>query len=202
VDSQVREDLTVKKVARLEWIHDRFGEEYIQPYQMCRTFRELHIACTSFQHGNGWEWGLRTDLRNGTEQGFNLPFLYKGNITAAMKIWERYGERLVYIVTKHLPAVRLNAVAIPVGPEHVFIEWNERERKIAQRNMYDNPKNVRRSIFGSGSEVYWNGSMRRVFNPRHASWWRFDEVYRLALSTASVDEITFSVTPDGKVVIW
>ena len=190
----------MKKLARLDWIRRTFGSQYVQPFRACFTWDEIVDAIGIYEHLYG-KWSIRTDYRSGTQQGYQLPFIFAGNRKEAKRVWKQNGQKLVYMVIKTLLYTRLQAVAQRVGSQHIFIEWNEAEKDVPQRHMYRHPENLRQLVFGPGSRAFVWGCMRRVINPRRASWHRFDEVYRLMLAT-DVDEITFSVTPEGSVVIW
>jgi len=191
----------MKKLERLAWIQRTFGINYVQGYWTCRTWKEIEETTSYFENDFGFKWGLRTDTVNGTDQGYQLPFLFNGTLEGARVIWNEHREKLIYIVTERLPIVRLHGVALRVAPEYVFIEWNEREKDIAQRHMYRHPENLRSAVFGPGSQLPLWGAVRRVINPRHTSQQRFLEVYRLMLTT-DVEELTFSVKPNGQVIIW
>lgn len=154
----------MKKIQRLEWIAQTFGRKYVLPFEACYTLEEITRAAERFDAGP-IGWGMRTDTRNGSTQGYQLPFLYKGNMMDAKAVYEKHRDALVYIVCQRIPRVILHGVAMLLDPEHVHIEFNDREKEIAQRHMYDHPENLRSLFFGPSSYYPWNGHVHRCYNP-------------------------------------
>lgn len=191
----------MKKVARLKWIEETFGKDFVLPYRVCNDQYELHLAICIFEMQKQ-TWGMRTDTRNGSTQGFNLPFLFHGKIQEAGKIWDAYKDKLVYIVSENVLKVRLQAVALKLDPEHVLFEWNGKESEISQRHMYKHSENLRQIALGPSNFVFpWNGSPLRSVRPEYAADYKFDKIYDVMVHS-DVDEATFTVRDDGKLVVW
>lgn len=190
----------MRKLDRLAWVERTFGSECVMPYRACRTWGDIRLAI-SWHEEVPRTWGMRTDRPGGAQQGFNLPFLFHGTHDGAHEIWEAHTTSLVYIVSKNIPSVQLNAVAMRIAPEHILIEWNSKEKTISQRQMYDRLENVRRAVFGPGSGIPWNRRVWRVMGPLEGSQYRFDKVYQ-TMMTHNLDEVTFSVAADFQLVVW
>lgn len=191
----------MKKVERLRFVESTFGPEFVSPYRACSTLPEIEAAIAGFE-ASGRTWGLRTDFADGTTQGYQLPFLHHGTPAAARRLWEQRGAGLVYIVCENILRRRLSGVGVKVGPDRVLFEWNDREPTISQRQMYDRPENVRRVVVGPGGcELVWGYAPMWCVPPERASWWGFDRVYD-AMVHQGVDEATFTVREDGRIVVW
>lgn len=191
----------MKKLERLLWIERTFGPEFVLPYRACRTWEEIEFAFSRFESA-GRTWGIRTDFVNGRCQGHGLPFLHHGSAAGAKEIWSLHGEKLVYIVSENVLRRRLSGVGIKVGSEHVLFEWNDKEPTISQREMYDKPENVQRIVVGPGGyELVFGEIPIRCVPPEYTSWRRFDEIYDVMIHM-DVDEATFTVREDGKLVVW
>jgi hypothetical protein len=191
----------VKKVARLKWIQETFGKDFVLPYRVCKDQYEIHLAICIFEMGKK-TWGMRTDTSTGQTQGFNLPFLFKGTPEGAAKIWDEHQHKLEYIVSENVLKVRLQAVAVKLDPEHVFFEWNDKEPEISQRQMYRHPENLRQIVLGPSNYVFpWDGQPMRSVRPEYAASQRFDKIYDVMVHS-DVDEATFTVRDDGKLVVW
>lgn len=188
----------MKKLERLLYIARTYGEDAVLPYQACRTEEDIRSA-VGWMESMGRTWGMRSDFRNGSVQGFHLPFLHRGNLPDALKIRETYPS-LVYIVSENILRYRLNAVAVKVGPSHIFVEWNE-DAFIPQRRMYDRPEDLKRIAVGPAGHAEAFGSFVRAISPEHLSWYRFDIIWDTMIHS-DVDETTFSVRDDGKLVVW
>ncbi len=191
----------MKKVARLRWIQARFGPNYVLPYLECRNWEDVESAVDHFENERKLSWGMRTDTRNGSTQGYSLPFVHHGTLARAREVWDAHGEKLTYIVSKNIKRVRLNAVAILIDLEHIVVEWNDKEPEASQRTMYKHPENLRQLALGPSGGIIWPMIPMRCVSPVHTGWWRFDEVYKLMTQTGE-KEVTFSVTLDGDLVIW
>lgn len=189
----------MKKLDRLRRIEETFGVDYVLPYQACLSMDAIENTAVAFDRA-GKTWGMRTDFRNGAEQGFNLPFLQKGTISEARRIYSEHGHSLVYIVSENILKYRLNAVAMKIDKDHVFFEWNL-DPDIPQRKMYDNLSDIRRIAVGPSGAVLAFGEFFRCVSPEVTSWYRFDKVYDVLVHSEET-EATFSVRDDGKLVIW
>lgn len=192
----------MKKVDRLKWIEETFGKDYVLPYHVCLSSYDIITAIDGFETGKK-TWGMRTDHRAGNAQGFNLPFVHHGTWEGAAKVWEDYGEKLVYIVSENVLLRRYSAVAIKIDPEHVYFEWNDKEPTISQRQMYKNLENLRRLAVGPNNLVYpWpGGDPVRSVRPEYAADLKFDEIYDVMVHS-DVDEATFTLRADNKLVVW
>jgi len=147
-------------------------------------------------------WGMRTDFRDGNTQGFNLPFIHHGTMEEASKIWGQHTENLVYIVSENVLRRRYSAVALKLDSEHVFFEWNDKEPEISQRAMYKKPGNLRQIALGPNNYVFpWDGPLIRSVRPEYAADLKFDEIYDVMIHS-DVDETTFTLRDDGKLVVW
>lgn len=192
--------MSLKKLERLSWVEKTFGADCVMPYRSCRDWSEIEHAIR-WHEGVPRTWGIRTDTVNGHRQGFGLPFVFHGSRLAAQEIWGFHGNRLVYIVSQNLPKVRVHSVALRIDKEHIFVEWNDQEEASSQREMYDHPENLRRAVFGPHNFVPWNGVVWRSFRPRDGAQFRFEKVYATMMSHG-LDEVTFSVARDGRLVVW
>lgn len=191
----------MKKVARLKWIEKTFGKDYVLPYLVCNDRKELFQAIMGFEKVKK-TWGMRTDFRNGFSQGFNLPFVHHGTTKEAAKVWSEYGKKLVYIVSENVLVRRLSAVALKLDSEHILFEWNDKEPTISQRAMYQRPENLRQIVLGPNNLVFpWNGLPVRSVRPEYAADLKFDRIYDIMVHF-DVDETTFTVRDDGKLVVW
>lgn len=191
----------MKKVARLKWIEETFGKDFVLPYRVCADPYEITLAISMFEMSRK-TWGMRTDTRNGSTQGFSLPFLFHGTPEKAAEIWDVNKDKLVYIVSENVPKVRLHAVAVKISPEHVLFEWNGKEPMISQRKMYDHPENLREIVVGPGGmELIWGYRFVRCVLPEYAEALQFDRIYDVMIHS-DVDEATFTVRDDEKLVVW
>jgi hypothetical protein len=191
----------VKKVARLKWVEETFGKGFVLPYYVCKDPYEITLAISIFAL---WKktWGMRTDTKEGTTQGFNLPFLFHGTPEGAAEIWAAHQDRLVYIVSENILRYKLQAVAVKLDAEHVLFEWNSKEPTISQRQMYNRPQNLRQIALGPNNVVFpWDGSPLRSVRPEYAADLKFDQIYDVMVHS-DVDETTFSIRDDGKLVVW
>jgi hypothetical protein len=147
-------------------------------------------------------WGVRTDCPNGTAQGYSLPFIWKGTLVEALKLWNEHKDRLLYIVVENVLRVQLHAVAVKLDAEHVLFEWNDKEPEIWQRQMYRKPENLRKIVVGPGGyELLWGYAFVRCVPSEYTSQWRFDDIYDVIIHS-DVDEVTFTVREDGKLIVW
>lgn len=191
----------MKKVARLKWIEETFGKDYVLPYRVCKDHYDIFLAISCFEMVKK-TWGMRTDFRDGESQGFNLPFVHHGTPEAAAKVWDEYKDKLVYIVSENVLRRRYSAVAIKMDPEHIFFEWNDKEPEISQRAMYKNLGNLRRIVLGPNNLVFReDGIAYRSVRPEYTSDLRFDEIYDVMVHF-DVKETTFTLRDDGKLVVW
>lgn len=192
----------MKKIARLKWVEEVFGKDFVLPYRVCSSAREITEAVASFE-GAGKTWGMRTDTREGSTQGFNLPFVLNGTVEKALEIWGKYGVDLYYIVSENQGAsIRLQAVAVKLDDEHVLFEWNDKEPTISQRQMYNHPENLRRLALGPNNMVFpWNGLPVRSVRPEYAACLKFDRIYDVMVHS-EIDETTFTMRTNGQLVIW
>lgn len=191
----------MKKVARLKWIEETFGKDFLLPYRVCFDREDLFLAISEFTMTQK-TWGIRTDTKDGTIQGFNLPFIHHGTPENAAELWDKYGLKLVYIVVENVLRRRLSAVAIKIDAEHVLFEWNDKEAEISQRQMYNKPDNLRQIVLGPNNYVFpWNGPAIRSVRPEYASDLRFDRIYDVMIHS-EVDETTFTLRADNKLVVW
>lgn len=191
----------MKKVERLRWIEETFGKDFVLPYWVCMEWSQMDLAIKNFEIAKH-TWGLRTDLRNGQDQGYQLPFIHHGNLEEARKVFEKHQEKLLYIVCENVLVRRLSAVAIKIDPEHVLFEWNDKETTISQRAMYKHPENLRQLVLGPNNTVFpWDGSPMRATRPEYAAFLKFDGIYDVMVHS-EVDEATFTVRDDGKVIVW
>ena len=192
----------MKKIERLREIEAKFGKEFVLPYRLCSGWPQITKAIGYFER-RGITWGLRTDTRDGTEQGYGCPFLFRGSVEEAQKIFQTHGRKLYYIVCENVPEVLLHGVAWPAGEDDIFIEFNDKEPDISQRAMYNNPKNLRIIAVGPSNLVMRLKQPVRCFSPIYVRDKCFDEVYRLMMCHREVKEITFSVRAhDHRLIIW
>lgn len=196
----------MKKLDRLRWIQETFGYSATARYIPAYTWQQMYEALLSFWAGGVEKVGIRTDTRNGAEQGFNLPFVHglrPNDLDKASALWTQYGDKLVYIVTgQTVQPCLANGVAIRLDEEHVFFEVNDVEPDITQRHMYDRPENLKQFVVGSGGHVLWQGRFYRCYRSEDVWALNYDAVYR-AIYYGGVDEITFSIRQrDRSLVIW
>lgn len=189
----------MNKIQRLRWLGETFGREFVSPYQVCRTLEQLILAIDVFRLRFPFV-GIRTE-RAGGGFGYELPFLFPATTEGAVKLWEAHGDRLLYIVSRGILPVRMQGVALRISPEHVLFEINDREPMIAQRHMYRHPENLRRIVLGPPGAVPWSGMTWTSWSPECGFPGRLDDVYG-SLMRSGVDEITFTVTPEGELVFW
>lgn len=191
----------MKKIARLKWIEETFGKDFVLPYRVCFDTTDLSRAMDAFADAKK-TWGMRTDFRNGDTQGFNLPFVHHGTAEKVVEIWEKYGNKLVYIVSENVLRRRYSAVAVKLDPEHIFFEWNDKEPEISQRQMYKNLENLRRIVVGPNNLVFREDGIRyRSVRPEYTADLKFDEIYDVMVHF-DVKETTFTLREDGKLVVW
>lgn len=191
----------MKKVARLKWIEETFGKDFVLPYRACFSREEIFLAIGGFEMVKK-TWGMRTDTRNGQTQGFNLPFVHHGTPQAASDVWDKHGDKLVYIVSENVLCRRLSAVAVKLDPEHVLFEWNGKEATISQREMYKRPENLRQIVLGPSNFFFpWGSLPIRSVRPEYAADLQFDRIYDVMVHS-DVDETTFTLRDDGKLVVW
>lgn len=191
----------MKKVARLKWIEETFGKDFVLPYRVCKDHYDIFLAISIFEMSKK-TWGMRTDFPEGHTQGFGLPFLFHGTPEGAAKIWDANKDKLVYIVSENILRYKLQAVAVKLDDEHVLFEWNDKEPEISQRQMYKHPENLRQLALGPNNLVFpWNGSPLRSVRPEYAADLQFDRIYDVMVHS-NVDEATFSIRDDGRLVIW
>src|SRR5437867_1038428 len=99
----------MKKVERLRWVEETFGKNYVLPYWVCTEWSQIELAVKNFENANR-TWGLRTDLRNGQDQGYQLPFVHHGEMQAARTVFDKHTDKLLYIVCENVLIRRLSAV--------------------------------------------------------------------------------------------
>lgn len=193
----------MKKLARLEWIERTFGRDYVLPYRVCKDHYEIFLAVSGFEIVKK-TWGIRTDFHNGTSQGFNLPFIHHGTPQEAAKLWDEYGTKLIYIVCENVLRRRYSAVAVKIDSEHIYVEWNDKEPEISQRQMYRNLENLRRIAVGPNNLVFpWpGGDPVRSVRPEYVRDLKFDQIYDVMIHDPDVKETTFTLREDGKLVVW
>lgn len=190
----------MKKIDRLRYIEKNFGLEFVLRYFLCKTWGEIEKAIHYFEN-KGLGWGMRTDTFSGNSQKFMCPFLFKGSIDDARKIWKENGRGLYYIVCENILEVLCHGVAELLDEEHIFIEFNDREPHIAQRHMYERPENLRHLAVGPNSFVFRNEVLVRSFHPEEVVVYSFDKIYYPMIAN-KIRETTFTVTPNGKVIVW
>jgi len=192
----------VKKLARLKWIEETFGRDYVLPYRVCYDLSALFLAVAGFEMAQR-TWGVRTDFRDGAEQGFNLPFIHHGTGEKVAKLWDEYGPKLEYIVCENVLKRRYSAVAIKVDPEHVYFEYNAKEPEISQREMYKRKENLSYLVLGPNNLIWpWPGAEPiRSVRPEYTRDLKFDVIYDVMVHS-EVKETTFTLRHDGKLVVW
>lgn len=192
----------MKKLDRLKWVEETFGRDYVLPYRVCFDLQSLFLAISGFEIVKK-TWGMRTDFRNGTTQGFNLPFVHHGTPEKAAEVWDKYGDKLLYIVSENVLRRRYSAVAIKVDPEHVYFEYNAKEPEISQRDMYKRRENLSYLVLGPNNLIYpWPGAEPiRSVRPEYTRDLKFDVIYDVMVHS-DVDEATFTLREDGKLVVW
>lgn len=191
----------MKKVERLRWVEETFGKEFVLPYWVCTEWPQIELAVQDMDNKRR-TWGLRTDLRNGQDQGYQLPFVHHGNKEEVKKIFDEHQGKLLYIVCENVLIRKLSGVAIKIDQEHVLFEWNDKETTISQRAMYKHPENLRQMAFGPNNLVFpWDGGPIRSTRPEYGAFFKFDEIYDVMIHS-DVDETTFTVRDDGKVIVW
>jgi hypothetical protein len=193
----------MKKLARLAWIERTFGKEFILPYRACLTRSEVFEAIVGFELVKK-TWGIRTDFPNGASQGFNLPFIHHGTPQKAQELWDQYGNKLIYIVVENVLRRRYSAVAVRIDAEHLYIEWNDKEPEISQRDMYKRLENLRRIAVGPNNLVFpWpGGDPVRSVRPEYVRDLKFDQIYDVMIHDPDIKETTFTLREDGKLVVW
>lgn len=192
----------MKKVARLRWIEEMFGTEYVNPYHVCKSLDEMRVAIEDFDLMKR-TWGIRTDYPTGSTQGYQLPFVHHGSLEEATKLWTTHGDKFVYIVCGNILHRRLSGVAVKLDSEHVLFEWNDKEHEISQREMYKRPENLKQIALGPSGYVFpWGGQVPlRCVPPEYGVELRFDGIYDVMVH-GQVNEATFTVRDDGKVIVW
>ncbi len=202
----------MKKLARLKWVEENFGPEFVLPYRACTTWTQVVKAIREFESA-GHTWGLRTDTRDGKTQGFLLPFQLRGTVDGAKQIFEETGGKLTYIISHNILSYVCNAVAVPIDQEYIFFEWSCHPTR-SQREMYEDPELIREVVVGPFPSSHGHqlllcgrelGPLIRGLTPESnlAVDLRLSTIYHLLVGRSDVDEVTFSVrAPDKKVVIW
>ena len=192
------------KVERLRWIEETYGSEFVLPYRVCWTWRDILAALD-------WLWrevgdptpGIRTDRRGvDGRQIHSLPFLWPvRDNKEALDFWRQHFEALVYIVSSGAQPVRAHGVATAVDGGMV-VEVNDREPWATQRTMYRRSENVRLVGVSDEQSYLWLGPrLVRAVRPHEGSWLRLDTLYDL-LPFSPEGEITFSVKPEGRLIVW
>ena len=193
----------MKKIERLKFIESEFGKEFVLPYKVCHDEKDITKAVREFELKKA-TWGMRTDLASGNNQGYLLPFILKGSLDKALNVFRERGRELVYIISHNILNYACNGVAIPFDEEHVFFEINPKDN-VSQRNMYDNPSNLRQLFIGPSRKIFYENMFFNGFKPEDDYVYdlRLSEIYNLVVGRGDVNEVTFSVRkPDKKVVIW
>jgi len=137
----------LKKAARLKFVSELFGPQYVMEFQICRTWRELLSAIRYFE-ASGREWGIRTDGAGGYTQGVTFPFIQLGSLSAAEVLWQQYGTSLEYIVYDSFSEPCLNAVAERIDRDYVHFEYNPIDLMLSQRQMDKFPDHLRHLMIG------------------------------------------------------
>ncbi len=196
----------MKKLDRLKYIESNFGQQYVLEYFSCRSLKEILEAIDYF-NSKQVQWSLRTDsVSLNFNQSQLSPFIYLGKKEEAISLWNTNGSQLEYIIFKAMPKCYLNGVAKIIDSEMVFFEYNEIEKEIAQRHMYQMPKNLSHLIIGQtrhSSVVYsgWPGPMFLPFDEFVVKR-KLNQIYSLVYSIKE-KEITFSISyPERKIIIW
>ena len=193
----------MKKAERLKFIRTNFGERFVLPYEECFNEKDIVAAVDRFE-SEGFTWGLRTDLVDVNVQGYHLPFILRGTLDEALKVFRQHGNKLTYIASQNILNYLCNGVAIPHDEEHVFFEVNPVDN-VSQRGMYDNPENLRNFFIGERRKILYNGRFYPGFKPEdnYVHDLKLSEIYSLIVGRKDIDEVTFSVrNPDKKIVIW
>lgn len=198
----------MKKIERLRWVESNFGPDFVLKYFICHNWQEIEKAISYFEKRN-LGWGMRTDrpTTNNNEDDWNLPFLFRGTINEAQSIWRKHEKNFNYIVCKNITEVYCHGVAELIAKQDglVFIKYNEKEKNISQRQMYNFPSNLEHIYVSPFRHTVRNELIIRCFYP-HESFITdrsFDIIYRLFFfSDCKEKEITFTVLPDKKIVIW
>jgi len=198
----------MKKLDRFKFIENKFGSQYVLEYYACYAFEQICEAADKFEARN-MPWNLRTDKpsnESDINQAVLAPFVHLCTKEKARAVWDEFGASLVYIVFRSMPLCYLNGVAIRVNDETVFIEYNEQDRDVPQRYMYEKADHLSHLNIGPFRRntlvpEQWPGP---VFEPTDAfiAERHFDEVYSLLLSSGE-DEMTFALRyPDRQLIIW
>lgn len=193
----------MKKIERLKWIENNLGPEFVLKYFLCKNWEEINKAIDFFENQKN-SWGMRTDMREGIIQSYLSPFLFHGNRKDAFKIWNKNREFLYYIIYENILVYLCNGVAVRVDEEHIIIEFNDKEPDSPQRDMYKHPQNLRIIGVGPLSMILHpkrHDLLVRCFNPEETMIYSFEIIYRLMIYS-TVEEITFSIKPSGKIIIW
>jgi len=201
----------MKKVERLNWITDQFGQEFVLPFKVCSSWREIESAVWDFEK-KSVSWGMRTDTPHNSSIYPTLPFVLHGSLESVRDVWDRFAKSLIYIICHNITRYRCNAVVLRLDDEHVFFEFNPVDKHLSQRNMYDQISNLRYLSVGPVRRLFLQQEYRYPFRPLGPVYCRddhliqdlrFHKIYDLMMRHPCVNEITFSVrSPDGKIVIW
>ncbi len=193
----------MKKIDRLRWVEKNFGKQFVLKYFFCRNWDEIKKAIEYFE-SKKQGWGMRTDTLEGYFQKDNCPFLFKGLNEDALRIWSVNKNNLYYIICENILMVLCHGVAYRIDDEHIVIEFNDKNRDISLRDMYNFPDNLRRIGIGPNRYIIFPGSFKmiiRCFHPEETMIYSFDIVYDLMISL-KVKEIEFTVKTDRQIIIW
>lgn len=190
----------MKKINRLQEIERVFGPEFLVKYFFCKDWNEIQEAIKHFE-SNGEEWGMRTDFNRGLFPGMYCPFLFKGEQEKAKIIWEENKEKLYYLVSERIDTVLCQCVALLLDKEHIFIEFNDKEPHISQREMYNHPENLRNFAVGPASYTLYDNNLIKSFHPEQVADYGFNKIY-FPIIQNKIKETTFTVKPNKKIIIW
>lgn len=215
--------IDMRKLDRLRWIAMTFGYEFVLPHRVAYDPYTVRIALDEFRR-SGHEPSLRTDYREGTTQGFVLPFVYpSATYEAFLRIWNEWGERLEYIITEGVgpTETRCNVSVQRLSQTSFLVEWDN--GGCAQR-AWEHVCMTLEHAFVEASDDFDHdahfaldptcdghypidpalGPLRTLRPRQLPSRTSFERmVGRIVALPMSVDPLTvYTVRQDGKIVIW
>lgn len=215
--------IEMKKLDRMRWISATFGYEFVLPHRVVYEPYAALVAFDEFRR-HGHEPSIRTDYKDGAEQGFSLPFVYpSATHEDFVRIWNEWGDRLVYIITEGVSPeeTRCNVSAQRLSQTSFLVEWDE--GGCAQRAWEHVCMPLEHAFVEAGDDVDHDAHFAldptcdghypidpalgplRTLRPRQLpSRTSFERmVNRIVALPMSVDPLTvYTVRQDGKIVIW
>jgi len=171
------------------------------PYEWCWSRKDISKG---YDDLGGKELSIRTDVLQGDTQGYNLPFLYCAKTKQdCLDFYDRVHEDhfsyiLCHSVTKKQS--RHNCAAFPIDDECLMVEFDNGGQ--AQREWEYLPCTATSRIAcGPYNQVIYNNMSYRCYKPEDLYKLGLERLYKLFWQSGC-DELIWTITKNGKVVIW